>query len=458
MNDKSTPLMPVRERAAAIAEAVRKTKRTVKVPFRDKYVAVPVVSVPVGLPVYRADNGRLAALEANYVSRHDLDADYFLNNQESPEAQAILHGFLSVLSERSEGPIKDALARAGQQIEPLLVTVEGVVVNGNRRLAAMRDLLAKGAKAFAAFKTCEIAILPEDATRADIEFIEAELQLAPETKLAYGWIDRRLKLRHQRDALGLPSADIVKHYHLHSAESIDTELGELELAEDYLRDFLKTPHDYGRVDWAEEPFALLRKRLERFRNRDIARIIKLIGFHLIKAAAADESLRPIKLFPVAEQQMPYPQGMLLNRLGSELGLWPARSDADSLRMPPEPDLAKLHEALGEGDKEDGISAIITKTIRDVGIEYENHPSAQIVVQRLRQVMRLASRIEPGSLNRRQRQEIIAELHRIRGVFDVGDEGGRPETTNDGGVLVNVAQSLEGAGKSFLREMRKAREK
>jgi len=212
------------------------------------------------------------------------------------------------------------------------------------------------------------------------------------------------------------------------------------------------------LDWAEEPFIQLRKRLERFRNRDIARIIKLIGFHLIKAAAADESLRPIKHFPLADQQAPYPQSMLLNRLGSELGLWPARSDEDSLRMPVEPDLAKLHEALGDGEKADGNSALVTRIIRDVAVEYENHPSAQIVVQRLRQVMRLAARIEAGSLTHRQRAEIVSELHRIKGVFDIGEEGGKSEATADGGVLVNVAHSLEDAGKSFLREMRKAREK
>jgi len=458
VNTKNISLMPPDKRAAAIAKAVRATKRSVNVPFRDKYVPVPVVSVPIGLPVYRADNGRLAALEANYVSRHGVDADYFLDNQDTPEAQAILHGFLSALAERSEGPIKDALARAGQQIEPLLVTVEGVVVNGNRRLAAMRDLLAANAKTFAGFETCEVAILPADATRADIEFIEAELQLAPETKLAYGWIDRRLKLRHQRDVLGLPSADIVRHYHLHSAESIETELGELELAEGYLRDFLKTSHDYDRVDWAEEPFVQLRRRLERFRNRDIARIVKLIGFHLIKAAAADEGLRPIKLFPIAEHQAPFPQGMLLNRLGGELGLWPPRSDEDSVRMPAEPDLAKLREALSEGEKDDGKSALVTKTIRDVAVEYESYPSAQIVVQRLRQVMRLATRIEPRSLTRKQRGEIVAELHRIRGVFDIGDDGDNAEVADNGGVLVNVAHSLEDAGKSILREMRKTREK
>ena len=286
------------------------------------------------------------------------------------------------------------------------------------------------------------------------------MQLAPETKLAYGWIERRLKLRHQRDVLGLPSADIVKHYHLQSAESIDTELGELELAEDYLRDFLKAPHDYARVSWAEEPFIQLRRRLERCRKHQIATVLKLIGFWLIKAAAADESLRPIKLFPFADQQAAYPQSMLINRLGGELGLWPARSDEDNLRMPVESDLARLCEALGEGGSEepDDKSVLIAKTIQDVGVEYEQHPNAQIVVQRLRQVTRLAGRIEPDGLTRKQREEIAAELARIRGLCGIGGQGDGAEATGRGGVFANVAHSLEDAGKSLLRDIRKDRAK
>ncbi len=456
MNPPDLAIMPADERAAAIAKAVHRSKKRANVPFRGKYVPVPVVSVPVALPVYRADNGRLAALEANHISQHQLDADHFLDNQETPEVQAVLHGFLSVLSERPDGPIKDALARAAQQIEPLLVTSNGVVVNGNRRLAAMRDLLAKDAKAYAVFKTCDVAVLPGDASRTDIEFIEAALQLAPETKLAYGWIDRRLKLRHQRDNLGLPSEDIVKHYHLQSAGQIDTELGELELAEDYLREFLKRPHDYGLVDWAEEPFTQLHKRLGRDRNPQHAAAVKLVGFCLIKAAADDESLRPIKLFPFVDQQPGYLHNMLLHRLGGELGLWPVRADELSLGAPSDEDLARLSEVLGKSEQAGERAAMIAKTVSDIVQEYETRPNPQVVVQRLRQVTRLANRVEPGDLTQKQRAEIARELNQIMGLCGMGADGAPPPPAAHGGVLVNVAQSLEETGKSILRDFRKSR--
>jgi hypothetical protein len=117
-----------------------------------------------------------------------------------------------------QGPILQELERLAVQTEPLLMDAEGVVVNGNRRLAAMRWLLAVDAQRYSRFEQPMAAVLPPEVERADLEFIEAALQMAPETKLAYSWLDRRLKLREQREQLGLADAWIVEAFRMDEPE------------------------------------------------------------------------------------------------------------------------------------------------------------------------------------------------------------------------------------------------
>ena len=98
--------------------------------------------------------------------------------------------------------------------------------------------------------------------------MEAALQLAQETKLAYTWINRRLKLRRQRDELKLPLAQILESYRLESAGDLERELQELELAEAYLQDYRHEPGHYALVEYAEKLFVGLLATLQTFEEKD----------------------------------------------------------------------------------------------------------------------------------------------------------------------------------------------
>jgi hypothetical protein len=147
--------------------------------------------------------------------------------QETPAVQEVLHGLLLRKAEDRAGPIFAELQRLGQQTEPLLALFDGLVVNGNRRLAAMRELLRRDPRRYAPFAEVAVAVLPEGTAPDEVEYVEAALQMAPETKLGYGWLDRRLKLRRQRDVLGLPTQQIMEAYRIDDAGQILRELGEL---------------------------------------------------------------------------------------------------------------------------------------------------------------------------------------------------------------------------------------
>jgi hypothetical protein len=86
-------------------------------------------------------------------------------NPTSPEAQKILAGLLS--STEKFGELKAQLVDYGQQ-EPGIISREGLLVNGNTRLTAIRELGRQG---------FDVAVLPADATDDDFFQIEMALQL-----------------------------------------------------------------------------------------------------------------------------------------------------------------------------------------------------------------------------------------------------------------------------------------
>jgi hypothetical protein len=65
---------------------------------------------------------------------------------------------------------------------------------------------------------------------------------------------------------------------------------------------------------------------------------------------------------------------------------------------------------------------------------------------------MAAHIDLRQLTANQREQIAQELQRIAGLFAIA-AAGQQQSTSSGGILVNVAQSLEKTGKSILRDIR-----
>ncbi len=172
--------------------------------------------------------------------------------------QGLQHSFLIDIAREPSAPIYQELVRTIIQTEPLLLTRDGVVVNGNRRLASIRDLYKEDPSRYKSFNRIRTTILPADATTIDIEETEARLQMEPDTKLAYDWLDRRLKLRYQREELGLSVDQLCDAYRIENPTQIDEELTELGMAEDYLNEYRDLPNDYDSLVHCEDFFIGLR--------------------------------------------------------------------------------------------------------------------------------------------------------------------------------------------------------
>jgi hypothetical protein len=128
--------------------------------YEDKNTSLSVITLDIGLPIYRMANGRTQTDQLAYIADAKSDPTFFSAHEEDVAAQRAQHKILSILADtgtESIMPISEELGRTGQT-EPILITPAGVVVNGNRRLAAMRELYASGDHP--KFETVECEVLP----------------------------------------------------------------------------------------------------------------------------------------------------------------------------------------------------------------------------------------------------------------------------------------------------------
>ena len=232
--------------------------------FRNRPYKLPVVRLPIDLPVYRMQNFRTFTDQAEYVVKEGLSPDFFSSGQEVESVQQVQHETLARLALKgvadSIAPVSDVLRREGQR-DPLLITAAGVVVNGNRRLAAMREIYAEDPGGFANFGHINFAVLPSDATLADVVDVEAALQAKQETRLDYDWIgDAQLMKAMVIQHSG--TGEVSKRLNRGEKEIRNT-IQALAEADIYLKEWVGAPGQYSAIrDDAEQLFKDIPRRLE----------------------------------------------------------------------------------------------------------------------------------------------------------------------------------------------------
>ena len=385
VNDKPVSVLSPEERSKYISGQIKSALGSHFVLFRGQYIELPVIPLPIDYLIYRADNGRLIMQLQELQRNQELPADYFRTHQETEDVQARLHTLLLELSRDPSGPIYQELKRQAMQTEPILITADGVVVNGNRRLAAMRELLALDESRYAPFQEVRAAVLPPEAGPDDIEYIEAALQLAPETKLAYSWINRRLKLRRQRFELGLPLAQILESYRLESEDQLDRELAELALAEDYLENILGQPGHYALIEDAEKLFVGLWTNLSQLPEND-SHLWRLAGLAMISARREmDTDLSAY--FPFAPPKPAFIPFRALERLSLEYELLSEKQLEENPQLP-----EQVRRELATVFSRTEDAAVLTSKILDIldqlQIEHREQSAPKRLLKHMRQARQL----------------------------------------------------------------------
>ena len=113
--------------------------------------------------------------------------DLFTADPNGEEAQTQQYRILA--DQEGFEDLKADLKARGQQ-QPAVVTAEGVLINGNRRTAALRSLFRDEDHQPSRYVSC--LVLPADANIREIVDLETELQIAREFKEDYTWVNEAL--------------------------------------------------------------------------------------------------------------------------------------------------------------------------------------------------------------------------------------------------------------------------
>lgn len=253
------------EREALIKKAVQSSEKEEEFwDFRNELSNLPVIRISINVPIYRMENFRTFTDQQEFITLDKKSSTFFSKGQENESVQQKQHEILLELAKKGKDgsitPVIDVL-RKNRQREPLLITTTGIVVNGNRRLAAMRELFSEGISETASFSHVNVMVLPADATTNEILDTEASLQGKQETKLDYDWIGDAKMIAQQ---VSIHKSTFTVSQRLNRNEKdIKNAIQALAEADLYLKEWANAVGEYSRIkDDAEQFFKDLPKRLE----------------------------------------------------------------------------------------------------------------------------------------------------------------------------------------------------
>ena len=260
-----------------------------KVRIQGKKVKLPVFRLPLNYLFYNAGNGRFAKeyLKLQKEQKHELD----------PLIQEHADLIQTMLLDQNPGKtdwLENNLRDEGQQ-EYGIITHDGYVINGNRRLSVLKSRLS--GKGNDEHEYMKVARLPKNIDEIDVIKIELEKQMAREQKLDYGPINELLKIEHGIKSK-LTTSQIAATIG-YTKEEIEEKMARLELIRDYL-DFIGEPDNFEAVDDINDHFIDLHDKIfsdkllkqKRFNSGELDKI-KNIAFATMKAKVPSKALRKI---------------------------------------------------------------------------------------------------------------------------------------------------------------------
>jgi hypothetical protein len=291
-----------------------------------------------------------------------LPRDLFEKDQESEQAQIEQHKLLETLL--PEAGLYNYFKKHKQE-EPLILTNLGIVVNGNRRLCAMRDLLESDTSKFRHFRNIQVVFLPP-ADERDIDELEASLQIRPDIKAEFSWIARacmmkRRQVDHQYDTEALAALYGLK------PQQVREQLEMRDLADSYL-DSIGTPKKYDAVLGDEFAFKALRAELRRVYDPADKLLVQQLAFHLMQTDPEGTG-RLHTFIPKVVQH----RAVIVDRLAKEFGEPPIveeperpktskKESGDEALLGQAVPQFEINPKLREPERADAINAIIVDVV------------------------------------------------------------------------------------------------
>jgi hypothetical protein len=194
----------VQGRIDALA-SLKDAKETLTVEWRGTQIHIPVISMPIDLLSYNPGTHRIRAQRSTDLAREkDLESEPWGHS-----AQNYLHNLLMgdpadpTKIDPSFIALKEDL-REHSQSDPGIITRTGVLINGNTRRAALKELGAPNIR---------VGVLPSDAGHEDLQSIELSLQLRKDHRRDYSFMNFLLAI-DERASSGQIAAKIQKDFRI----------------------------------------------------------------------------------------------------------------------------------------------------------------------------------------------------------------------------------------------------
>ena len=158
--------------------------------YQGKLHQLPVIEVHIESLLYRLENIRTISNQKEWLIRHkEMPRDFFTSDPGAIEVQETQHVLLKEIVKKDKlidaFKIKKNKSKRLQKY-PLIISDEGVVVNGNCRLCAWRELYYSDKDAYQHFPMIKVAVLPNHDPQGMYD-LEVELQLDEPQKKDYAW-------------------------------------------------------------------------------------------------------------------------------------------------------------------------------------------------------------------------------------------------------------------------------
>ena len=224
-----------------------------------------VHKIPLEFLAYNVENGRISSLVKSYKREHgDLDMT------RDTDANKVAQFLFESSEDRNKKTMRD-LAQNGQ-LEPGIITMDGVIVDGNRRASLLRRITESSEFDQTTKDKCSYflaRILPEDADEKEILRLETSYQMGADSKVDYNPIEKYLHTRDMYDK-SFSIDQIAEYMGLSSSKEVLLNLEIMGLIDSYLDTYGYTGIYTRLPRGCEDDFLKLNMALKKIRGGKIS--------------------------------------------------------------------------------------------------------------------------------------------------------------------------------------------
>lgn len=198
-----------------IVGSANSQKRRVEI-GKNEYRDCEVHSLDVHLPISRLSNIRTKSSQMNWLANNqEMSSDFFTKDPECRNALSVQQDLLfNIANSGGDKNFYELFKNTNthfREDEPIIINSQGVMINGNTRMSAIRKLLDENEIDYPHLLKIPMAILPPDVTEKDECFLELNYQVRPNIQKQYPWVSEALDCR-EKLTNGIPLEQIIESY------------------------------------------------------------------------------------------------------------------------------------------------------------------------------------------------------------------------------------------------------